>query len=164
MTSILTRRPHRTGNGLPSIFSGEPFGSLRQEFDQMLSNWFSNVDNQAGLPSFSPSLDMTETDAAYEVKVDLPGLQASDLNVQVSDNILTISGERKYEKKDEKKDDKTGKETPHYIERYHGTFSRSVVLPAPVQQDHIDAEYKDGVLSVTLPKAEVKTPCKITVK
>ena len=98
------------------------------------------------------------------VKVDLPGLQASDLNVQVNENVLTISGERKYEKKDEKKDEKTGNLTPHYIERYHGTFSRSVVLPAPVKQDKIEAEYKDGVLSVTLPKAEVTKPCKIAVK
>lgn len=161
MNTSLARRSNRAGTGLPSIFSDEPFSVMCQEFDQMLSNWFSH---QSGLPSFSPLLDMTETDSDYLIKVDLPGLQASDLNVQVSDNILTISGERKYEKKEDLNDDKTGKETPHYIERYHGTFSRSVVLPAPVKQDKIDAQYKDGVLSVTLPKAETAKPCKIAVK
>ena len=160
MATTLSRRPARQGMGLPTIFSGEPFGALRHEFDQMLSNWFHMVDRTSGPLSFSPSLDMNETDANYEVKVDLPGLQANDVHVQVSDNILTISGERKYETKEEKK----GSETPHFVERYHGTFSRSIVLPAPVKQDKIDAQYQDGVLSVTLPKAETAKPCKIPVK
>lgn len=162
MTTTLARRVNRPRSGLPSIFSSDPFGALRDEFDQMLMNWFSTSDNQAIPTSFSPLLDMSETDAHYEVKVDLPGITANDLKVQVSDNVLTISGERKYEKTEGKEGKKNG--TPHYVERYHGTFSRSIVLPAPVKQDKIDAQYHDGVLTVTLPKAEVSKPCHITVK
>ncbi len=163
MTTTLARRVNRNRGGLPSIFSADPFGTLRDEFDQILTNWFSASDNAALQASFAPLLDMSETDANYEVKVDLPGIQASDLKLQVSDNVLTISGERKYEKSD-KADGKKNGGTPHYVERYHGTFSRSIVLPAPVKQDKIDAQYRDGVLTVTLPKAEIAKPCQITVK
>ena len=102
MTTTLARRTNRSRNGLPSIFSTDPFGALRDEFDQMLSNWFSSSD-AAGTTSFSPLLDLNETDSSFEVKVDLPGIQASDLHVQVSDNVLTINGERKYEKTEGKK-------------------------------------------------------------
>ena len=165
MTTTLARRSNRTRNDLPSIFSSDPFGELRDEFDQMLSNWFSTSDSPSVLPSFSPLLDLKETDANYEVQVDLPGIQASDLHVQVSDNGLTISGERKYEKTEGKKTDgKKNGGTPHYVERYHGSFSRSIVLPTAVKQDKIDAQYRDGVLTVTLPKAEEAKPCQITVK
>ncbi len=165
MTTTLVRRAGRNRAGLPSIFSADPFGSLRDEFDQMLSNWFTTSDNSPVQPSFSPLLDLSETDSNYVVKVDLPGIQASDLRVQVSDNVLTISGERKYEKADDKQEN--GKKhggTPHYVERYHGTFSRSVMLPTVVKQDQIDAQYRDGVLTVTLPKTEEAKPCEIKVK
>ena len=85
--------------------------------------------------------------------------------MQVSDNVLTINGERKYEKTEGKKSDgKKNGGTPHYVERYHGTFSRSVVLPTAVKQDQIEAQYRDGVLTVTLPKAEEAKPCEVTIK
>ena len=160
MTTTLARRATRGQTGLPSIFSTDPFGTLREEFDQMLSNWFNTSDTSISFPSFAPLLDMSETDANYEVKMDLPGVKANEVKVQVSDNVLTISGERKCEKADCK--EKGG--TPHHVERYHGTFSRSIVLPAAVKQDKIDAHYKDGVLTVTLPKAENVKPCQIPVK
>ena len=160
MPTTLARRINRGRNNLPSIFSADPFGALREEFDQMLTNWFSTSDNSAVLPSFSPSLDMHETESGYEVKVDLPGVKANEVNVQVADNVLTISGERKYEKTECKK----GETTPHCVERYHGTFSRSIMLPAPVKQDKIDAQCREGVLTITLPKAEETKPCKIAVK
>lgn len=83
----------------------------------MLSAWF--ADNEAaGLPTFSPSLDVSENEGGYDVKVDLPGLQPNEINVQLSDNILTISGERKFEKTDDK--DKGKKGARHIVELYHG--------------------------------------------
>ena len=97
------------------------------------------------------------------MKVDLPGLQASDFNVQLSENVLTISGERQYEKTDGKEKGKNGP-TPHYVERYHGTFSRTIMLPGAVKNDQIDAQYRDGVLTVTLPKAEEAKACQIAVE
>jgi len=160
MTTTLARRPTRGKNGLPSIFSVDPFGSLRDEFDQMLSNWFSTTDKSIAFPSFAPLLDMHETDANYEVKIDLPGVKASEINVQISDNVLTISGERTCEKS-------SGKEkgaTAHHVERYHGSFSRSIMLPAAVKQDKIDAQYRDGVLTVILPKSDNVKPSQIEVK
>jgi HSP20 family protein len=79
---------------------------------------------------------------------------------QVADNVLSINGERKYEKTEGEKNG----QKPHCVERYHGTFSRSVVLPTAVMQDKIDAQYRDGVLTVTLPTAEEAKPREITIK
>lgn len=166
MTTALSRRTSRNRTGLSSIFSIDPLNTLRDEFDQVLSTWFKDHDATA-FTSFSPSLDLSETDTEYDVKVDLPGIQANEINVQLSDNVLTISGERKYEKTDGKEGSKDkGKKngTTHFVERFHGAFSRSIVLPGAVKQDKIDAKYNDGVLTVTLPKAEEAKPCQITVK
>lgn len=160
MNKTITRRINRPRAGLPSIFSVDPFGALRDEFDQMLTNWFSSPDNAGAISSFSPMLDMSETDSNYQVTVDLPGINPSEVSVKVADNVLTISGERKCERADGKRNDTSA----HYVERYHGTFSRSIVLPTPIKQEQIDAHYRDGVLTITLPKAEVAKPCQIEVK
>jgi len=160
MTTTITRRPNSGRTTLPSVFSTDPFGSLRDEFDQMLTNWFSTSDRSSTLSSFAPSMDMNESDTQYEVMVDLPGIKASDVHVQLSDNVLTISGERKSEKKENGKD---GAKC-HCVERYQGSFSRSIALPAAINQDQIDAQYRDGVLTVTVPKAEAAKPREITIK
>ena len=161
MTTTIARRIPRNRVGLPSLFTSDPFNALRDEFDNMLSAWFAD-NNAPGVPAtYSPLLDLTENETEYQVHADLPGIQANEINVQVLDNVLTISGERKCEKR-EGKEKKAG--TPHFVERYHGTFSRSIVLPGPVKQDKIDARYQDGVLSVTLPKAHEQKPCQIPVK
>jgi len=161
MSTTLSRRANRGRSSLPSIFSTDPFGGLRDEFDQMLTNWFSSSDNGGHMPSYAPMVDMSESDANYEVQVDLPGIKPEDVKVQVCDNVLTISGERKSERMEGRKN---GGGMPHYVERYHGTFSRSIVLPAAVKQEGLDAQYRDGVLTVTLPKAEEAKPCQIPVK
>lgn len=163
MTTTLA--PHGSGNrtGLSSIFSIDQLSSLRKEFDQMLSNWF--TDREGGtFPSYAPSLDLTESDENYEIKADLPGVKANEIKVQLSDNVLTISGERKYEKtKGHEKGKKNGL-TPHFTERFHGTFARSVSLPGSVKSDEVDAQYHDGVLTVIVPKAENSKTCQIPVK
>jgi len=169
----LSRRSARDRGGAPSIFSVDPMSSLREEFDQLLSNWFMGSGREMRW-AFSPSFDLSETDTEYLVQADLPGVNANELNVQVSDNVLTISGERKYEKtdagekneKDKKGGDKNDKNAPttHFVERYHGTFSRSIVLPGTVEQDKIDAEYHDGVLTVKLPKGAEDKPRQISIK
>jgi HSP20 family protein len=160
MARTITRYTNRGSTAVPSIFSADPFGRLRDEFDNMLSNWFTGPESGSGMPNFSPMLDMSETGSNYEVKVDLPGVQADEVNVQIVDNVLTISGERRYEKADNTK----GNATPHFVERYHGSFSRSVILPAAVKQDQVDAQFHNGVLTITLPKAEEVKPCHIPVK
>ena len=136
---------------------------MREEFDHMLSNWFDGGGHEMAA-TYMPSFDLTETDSHYQVHADLPGIQANELKVQVSDNVLTISGERKFEKNEGGEKDKKNAARPHFVERYHGSFSRSIVLPGNVKQDKIDAQYRDGVLTVMLPKAAECKPCQIEVK
>jgi len=117
-------RGNRSRSNLPSVFSGDPFNALRSEFHNMLSTWL--FDNAPTIPAgFSPSLDLHETDTDYEINADLPGLQANDIQVQLSENVLTISGERKYEKTDDKDKNKEGKKagTRHFVTLLRKFFS-----------------------------------------
>jgi HSP20 family protein len=104
-----------------------------------------------------PSVDLSETPKALEVRVDLPGVKPKEIDIQVSGNLLTISGEKKEEKEEKGK-------TFHRIERYSGSFSRTMALPCAVNEDEVAAEYHDGVLTITLPKTEEAKTRKITVK
>ena len=106
---------------------------------------------------FAAALDLAESDKAIEVRMDVPGIKAADIDIQLNNNVLTISGEKK-ENKEEK-----GK-TYHRVERSVGTFSRSLMLPCSVKEDKIDARYQDGVLTVTLPKTEEAASRKIQIK
>ncbi|UYL07525.1 Hsp20/alpha crystallin family protein [Bdellovibrio sp. SKB1291214] len=92
---------------------------------------------------FSPSVDIEEKENAYIVTTDLPGFKKEDIKIEMADNVLTISGERIKEAGDKK-----------YSERSYGKFQRTFSLPVHVAADKIEAAYKDGVLEVTLPKAE----------
>jgi len=100
---------------------------------------------------WSPSVDISETEDKYEVKAELPGLDKKEINVAVENNVLRLSGERKHE---EKKDDKNY----HRIERFYGKFERTFRLPERVQAENIKAHYKNGVLTVEIPKAEELKP------
>jgi HSP20 family protein len=104
-----------------------------------------------------PAADVSETDKTIEVKMDLPGINANDIDVQVNGNLLTVSGERKEEKEEKGK-------TYHRIERRNGRFSRSTTLPAAVKEDKVDAQYHDGVLTITMDKAEEAKSRRIKVK
>jgi HSP20 family protein len=92
-------------------------------------------------------VDIFDNDNEVVFKAELPGLNAKDIEIKLENNILTLKGERKFEKE-------TKEENYHRIEREYGTFSRSFALPAPVNVEKVTAEYKDGVLKVTLPKKE----------
>jgi HSP20 family protein len=105
----------------------------------------------------TPALDMSETDTAIDVRMDLPGITAKDIDIQVNGNLLTVSGERKEEKEEKGK-------TFHRVERSYGSFSRTVTLPGAVNESEVAAEYKDGVLTITLPKTEESKAHKIKVK
>jgi HSP20 family protein len=105
------------------------------------------------------AMDVAETETAFEVKMDLPGVSAEDVDIQIDNNTLTVRGHRSHEA--EKKDDKT---QYHRVERFSGTFARSVVLPNSVNEDETAAEFKDGVLKIVIPKSEESKPRKITIK
>jgi len=100
--------------------------------------------------SFVPRVDIAENEKAYEIHVALPGMNKEDFNIDLKDNYLTISGERKF--KEEKKD-----KNFYSIETQYGTFSRSFSLPENVDASKITASYVNGILEVTVPKDEKKT-------
>ena len=110
-----------------------------------------------GQDQFRPSTNIAETDTEYEVTVDLPGMKADDFNIELQDDTLTISGQSQEEKEEKGK-------TYHRIERRSGEFRRTIGLPAPVDEAAIQAEYKDGVLQVVLPKSPEVRPRQIKVK
>ncbi|MDF2159250.1 Hsp20/alpha crystallin family protein [Algoriphagus sp. CAU 1675] len=107
---------------------------------------------------FSPAVDISEDEKAFEIEVALPGMKKNDFNVDLTDGRLTISGERKFEEKKEGKN-------YHSMETQFGSFSRSFYVPDNILVEKVEAFYEDGVLKVTLPKAEQKvTKAKIEVK
>lgn len=110
-----------------------------------------------GEREWMPAFDVSETEGEIIVKAELSGMKVEDIDITLTDGLLTIKGERKMENEDKR-------ENYHRIERQFGSFSRSLNLGLKVKADGIDAGYKDGVLTVTLPKAEEDKPKKIEVK
>jgi HSP20 family protein len=114
-------------------------------------------DTSTSMSFWTPAVDIAELENEYRVKVELPGVNKSDVRITLESNILTIKGEKKQEHESK------GHET-HRVERVYGTFQRSFTLPTTVRPDKIDAVYQDGVLTITLPKAEEAKPKQIEVK
>ncbi|MEZ4813254.1 MAG: Hsp20/alpha crystallin family protein [Caldisericia bacterium] len=104
-----------------------------------------------------PFFDVTETEDEYRMKVSIPGVFKDDVEIEIRDDVVTISGERKETKKEEK-------EEYHIREIVSGRFSRSLKLPAPIDPDGVVAKFKDGLLCVTLPKSERTKPRKIQIE
>jgi HSP20 family protein len=120
--------------------------------------------NDVGLTDFfnkedtlMPAIDISETEKEYVVTGEIPGVDAKDLDVTLTDGILTIKGEKKQENEEKE-------ENYHRIERHYGSFERSFRIPEKVKTDKLDATYKDGVFKLSLPKAEVAEAKKIEVK
>jgi HSP20 family protein len=108
------------------------------------------------LADWAPVLDVYEDKDNFVVQTELPGLKREDINVSLQDGVLVISGERKTE-------EKRNEGEIRRQERFYGKFQRTLTLPAPVAADKVKAQYKDGVLTVTVPKAEEAKPKKIDV-
>lgn len=96
---------------------------------------------------FHPKVDVIESEAAYEVSVSLPGFKKEDIKVELDENKLTISGERKWEKKEEDKNKKY-----HLVESEYGSFTRAFTLPNQVNAGAIEAKFQDGILQLNIPK------------
>mgnify|MGYP003573850498 CR=1 FL=1 len=101
----------------------------------------------ASMSSWAPNVDIVESEDSYEIHAELPGVTEEEVNVTLNNNVLTLSGEKKQEIKDEKDDFVR-------VERTYGKFERSFSLPSNIQAEKVDANYKDGVLSIKVPKAE----------
>lgn len=141
-------------------FERGPMGSLRDEMDELFASFFGTPAVADASEMTIPSIDMAETNDAIEVTTDLPGIKAEDVDIEIRNDYLTISGQTS-EEKETKEDD--GRKY-HRVERRAGSFSRSVRLPCEVQQDNIDAQLRDGVLTVRMPKADQAKAKKIPVK
>ncbi len=128
---------------------------LQDEF----SRFFEDFGNGLGSVEehFTPPIDIQETDDAYIVEADVPGMKKEDVHIEVNDDVLTIKGERKSEHEEKRED-------YHRIERQYGSFRRTVTIPGGFQYDAVKAKFKDGVLRVTLPKREDAKPRRIEVK
>jgi HSP20 family protein len=103
-----------------------------------------------------PAFDISENDKEFVVSAEIPGIDSKDLEVTFSDGVLKVKGEKKREKEE-------NGDNIHRVERYYGSFQRSFVVPVKVEEDKVEATYKDGVLTLTMPKAEKKEIKKIEI-
>jgi HSP20 family protein len=140
-------------------FDDTPLAMLRQEMDDLFESFFSGRSLPALTRELAPSVDVAETEDALEIKTDLPGFKPGEVNIEMGEGSITISGEHSEESKEEGPDKKY-----HRVERRHGSFLRTVWLPCAVDEENIEAELKDGILSVRLPKSPEAKQRKITVK
>ncbi|HEY5600017.1 MAG TPA: Hsp20/alpha crystallin family protein [Candidatus Manganitrophaceae bacterium] len=129
----------------------EPFRELRKmqdEMDRMFSSFWTKTDHDlAEGVAWMPSVDMYEDKDQIVVKAELPGVRKEDVSLALTEDILTIKGERKYEREEKR-------ENYFRLEGSYGMFHRALQLPRPVKFDAVKAEFKDGVLKIILPKAE----------
>lgn len=133
------------------------FDSFRRQMDQLLEQLFNPEDAGQQLLEFAPRINVAETDNDYEVTVDLPGMRAEDFDIELKENELWITGERKEEHEEKGK-------TWHRVERSMGRFRRVIALTSPVNTENVQAEYKDGVLRLRVEKDKSAQPKRIEVK
>jgi HSP20 family protein len=130
---------------------------LHTEMDDLFDSFFRGLDRPfAGYKAW-PAIDVAEEDEAILIRAEVPGCKADDIDISVHGNVLTISGEKKFE--EEKKE-----KGYYHMESSYGSFRRELNLPAEVDAGKIDAVCKDGVLSLTLPKAATAKAVKVKVK
>jgi HSP20 family protein len=133
--------------------------SLQDRMNRLFDESVRNVkpgDEALSSAIWSPAVDIYETDDEVVVKAELPEVNQKDIDIQIENNTLTLRGERKFNKE-------TKKENFHRIERAYGTFSRSFTLPGTIDQEKISADYKDGILKISMPKREETRPKQIKV-
>jgi len=132
------------------------FSALQDQVNRIFNETVRNQGDESALTAWAPAVDIYETPNELVVKADLPEVDEKDIDVRVENNLLTIRGERKF--------DKTVSEDNYLrIERTYGAFSRSFSLPNTVNAEAIQAQYKNGVLTVNLPKREETKPRQVKV-
>lgn len=130
---------------------------MQTEFDRLVDSFFPVIESVNNPTVWNPSVDLSETEEAYFIEMDVPGLMKEDINISLHEGTLSISGERVVERKREGTDFVR-------VERKSGNFYRSFTLPKTVSKDKITAEYGDGVLQITVPKAEESKPQRIDIR
>ena len=131
--------------------------TLQEQLNRLFDDSFRGPWNESALTTWAPAVDIFETENELVVKADLPDIAEKDLDVRVENNMLTIQGERKFE-------ETVDKDNYLRVERAYGSFTRSFALPNTVDADKIHAEYKNGVLTVQLPKRAEAKPKQVKVQ
>ena len=125
-------------------------------FDSLLNNQDLLPSEEVSNRTWMPPVDIQETADSYRLTAELPGLTKEDISITLENNVLRLTGERKFEK-DAKK------EGFHRIERTYGAFARAFTLPSQVNHDRVEAAFENGILTINVPKAEQAKPRKITI-
>lgn len=144
--------------------AGTQLMGFRDDFNRLFDEFFRTwgfapwTGGEFGL-AFTPKVNIRETDDGIEVTAELPGMTATDVDVSFKDNVLVLRGEKKFEREETKAN-------MYRVERSYGRFERAITMPAEVEPDRIDAQFKDGVLTVTLAKSKTATSAmkKIAIK
>jgi HSP20 family protein len=123
----------------------QEINTLQRQFDRLFEELFSSATAGFGNIAKVPAAEISETEDAVHLKLEVPGMEAKDLDVQVTETAVSISGDRKSETKQEE----NGKTRSEF---YYGKFQRVIPLPVRIQNTNVTAEYKDGILNLTLPK------------
>src|SRR5215216_2080988 len=151
------------GGDTVTIVRWEPFrelSSLQTEMNRLFNAAFEGSSGGTSATGaarrWTPAMDLLETDDQFVLRADLPGLAEDDVNVELEDNVLTVSGERKSEHE-------SRREGYYRIERASGSFQRSLTLPEGVNADAIEASFDKGVLEVRIPKPEERKPRKVAI-
>jgi HSP20 family protein len=137
----------------------EPFrgaATLQEQINRLFGDVFERSNEQSSLTAWAPAVDIYETEHELVVKADLPEVDPKDLDIRVENNVLTIRGERKFEKK-------VNEDNYLRVERAYGSFSRSFSLANTVNAEAIKADYQNGVLTLSIPKREEAKPRQIKV-
>jgi len=131
--------------------------SLQNEMNRLFNTAFDAPGTgNGGARRWTPAMDLVETDDHFVLRADLPGMQESDVTIELEDNLLTVSGERKPEHESKQ-------EGFYRLERAFGTFSRSLTLPRGIDPEAVTAGFENGVLEVRVPKPEQRKPRKIAI-
>ena len=146
-----------------SLIKWDPFRdllSLQERMNKLFEeSLFRSGKDQEDLTvgRWSPAIDVMENEQEIVIKGELPGIELKNVEVLIKYNLLTLRGERKFEKEEEK-------ENYHRIERAYGAFQRVFTLPASVEQDKVKAKMRDGILEIRLPKAKKELPKKVEIE
>ncbi len=145
MTQLTRRTPNRT------------IRDLQREVDSIFDQFFGRGSDDDTSTVWAPRTDLSETDDAFRIRLDVPGMTKDDITINLQNNTLTVSGERSSERKEE------GEEYVR-VERAFGNFHRTFTLPDAVDSENVEAAYQDGVLTINVPKTEKSTRRQIEIQ
>jgi len=149
-----------------ALIKWDPFGdllSIQEKMNKLFEDTLTHQgrtykpDEELSMAQWAPPVDIYETENEIILKAELPEIKKEDVEINVENNVLTLKGERKFEKE-------TKKENYHRVERSYGSFKRSFTLPTTVDQEKIDASFDDGILKIAMAKKEETKPKQISIK